>query len=750
MAERAGELRVTVLHVLAQPRHAALLVFAASFLFQLPFFDRWYALLDEGHILLFADIVANGGEIYRDATIYPLPGAFYLLAYAFKVFGASIILSRWIVVLEFSLFVPLVYLWMRRMVSPGWAHGTVVLLWFYRVWCFPHWQMYSYSTTSLLFLLASMLCILKYFDSRSDRLLMAAGLLFGAGVACKQDYGGALLVGAVATLVVSARTIEGATRGSAWRSLATFLLPGAFVGAALAAYFWVQGILPDLVQMTVLNHLRGLSSFEYPEIPDLFPLFGQDPGLRDPVGFFSYFPGLIFTVDAEGVRTSFLYRETAVPDLMLKLFFYGPYLVISAGAVRIWRRRGQIRAPLGRAAFLSEILLFAFGIGVLLVLTFNKPQDYLHFAVVYWPFLCLATVYLHSFLRRRRTLSIVLAASMALPAIAATAYSLALIGRLRDSNSELIPGERSGIHASAAEGRLLTEVVNYVSEHTQPDERVAVIPYFPIVQFLMDRLGPHRSSYIVWPFPEFADRDQRIIRAMEADNTNIIIYNFTQFINFPLMSEFSPDLFAYVVDHYRMDRVFSYDHSGYRLAALQRDDEPVPGSLIVADASRSGALWVEHELGPREPLPPSARGEVIAQERWPFRPVLALRPSADGSRTVYGIDLFVPEAARLESAVGVNPRQWFAYPSYETTYVVAAVDASGRRQELHRRVLRPHTHFDERGWFDFSLPLDAYAGKHIRLLFSTSTQRPEGESIWGGGFEAPRLVVSAAERSPSP
>ncbi|MCP5042782.1 MAG: glycosyltransferase family 39 protein, partial [bacterium] len=305
-------------------RLVVIALFMATLLFQLPYFDRWYALLDEGHILMFADIVARGGEIYRDATIYPLPGAFYLLAFAFELFGASIVLSRWIVVLEFCVFVPLVYLWMRRLVTPRWALGSVVVLWVYRIWSFPHWQMYSYSTTALLFLLVSMTCLLLYFDSGTRRWLWAAGLVFGMGVACKQDYGAALFVAGLATLFVATRTREDADTESLVRVCASFLIPGLLVGGVLGAYFLAKGILPDLVQMTVFNHMRGLATFTYPEIPDLLPLFTQDPGLRDIEGFFNYFPGLIFTVDAEGVRNSFLYRETPVPDLILKVFFYAP------------------------------------------------------------------------------------------------------------------------------------------------------------------------------------------------------------------------------------------------------------------------------------------------------------------------------------------------------------------------------------------------------------------------------------------
>ncbi len=63
------------------------------------------------------------------------------------------------------------------------------------------------------------------------------------------------------------------------------------------------------------------------------------------------------------------------------------------------------------------------------------------------------------------------------------------------------------------------------------------------------------------------------------------------------------------------------------------------------------------------------------------------------------------------------------------------------RERLHTRTLKPHTRFDDRGWFDFEISLAEFAGQEITLEFSTSAQLPEGESIWGGGFEVPRLVI---------
>src|SRR5262245_1980837 len=122
--------------------------FLVTFLCQLPFFDRWFSFMDEGHLLLYADLIANGGELYRDATVYPLPGAFWLLALAFRAFGASILVARWILVVEFSLLVALVFALFRRISGARLAWCAVFAMLLYRVWAFPHWHMYNYSSTA--------------------------------------------------------------------------------------------------------------------------------------------------------------------------------------------------------------------------------------------------------------------------------------------------------------------------------------------------------------------------------------------------------------------------------------------------------------------------------------------------------------------------------------------------------------------------------------------------------------------------
>ncbi|MEE2674742.1 MAG: glycosyltransferase family 39 protein [Myxococcota bacterium] len=704
---------------------SALLVAVVTVAFQLPIFDRWFSHMDEGHVLLFSDLIAKGGDLYRDATLYPLPGAFYLLAQFYKLFAPSILLSRWIVTLEFAAFAVLVYLLMRRMASPRAAAIVVLLLLGYRIWAFPHWQVYSYTTTCLLAILASVHCQLRFFDEKRTAWLVTAGLLFGFAVYCKQDYGAAALVVMTAALVVEARR-----RGAPpWKPVAVFVGAGAAVGASVGLYFAAQGILPDLVQQTVLNHVRGIGEFEYTTYPSLFPLFAQDPAIRTQAGVFAFFPGIVTTVDLETLRQNFLFRETFVYDVGLKLFYWGPYAFAALALVRVARRQRP----------LEEILLAGFTAAFVLLLTLNRPQDFLHAAVLVWPMLCLLVVYSGELLEKRPALARTLAVVLLVPALSLLGYSVRGYALLRSQNSAPVAVARAGILARPGDAAMLADVTGFMQDNSAPGEAVGVIPYFPIAHFLADRAGPHPSAYIVWPFAEFEDRDRRIIDAMEAAGTRTVVYNFTQFRTFPRMREFAPELFDYLVDRFESVRVFSYDKSGFRLAGLRRSAERERPSEYLEAAWEQASAQVVSDEAPPYVISPSEQAAFVRREAWPFRRTLALRPSSGGRRTVLRLPLRPQPGEILQTAVGVHPEKWFEMPSFETRFGIAIVGASGR-DPVYARSLNPHEDLDDRGWFEVEIPLDPWAGREVQLELSVAVDRQDGESLLVGGFALPRLL----------
>src|SRR5215469_13986574 len=248
---------------------SALAVALLAFFFQLPFFRLWFSAMDEGHMLQFSQIVAEGGQLYRDATLYPLPGAFWLLALALRIAEPSILVARWVVVIEFALFCGLVWLLVRPLLTRAGAIALVALLLLYRVWAFPHWHFYSYSTTGLLVQVAMLLVLLRFFRSGNLHQLALAGFLFGLGVLCKQDYGAAFLLAvSLSLLVYAAHAQVPRVALFVW-----FLAPAAVVGSLAGLYFLRQGLLRDVIQLTVWNHFVGISTFQYTTFPRFWQLF---------------------------------------------------------------------------------------------------------------------------------------------------------------------------------------------------------------------------------------------------------------------------------------------------------------------------------------------------------------------------------------------------------------------------------------------------------------------------------------------
>ena len=704
---------------------AVLAVAAVALAAQLPIYDRWVSFMDEGHILAFADILAKGGELYRDATLYPLPGAFYLLAGAFRTFGTSILVARGVVVVEFALFVAALFVLLRRLVSPRLALVGVALLLVYRIWAFPHWQMYSYSSTALCLIAVALVLCARFLTGGGTPWLAAAGVAAGLGLLCKQDYGVAMLLALNVVVLVAARTAG----RSWWSSLLALDGPPLVLGTALVLHYARQGLLLEMLRQTVVGHVVGLATFDYPSFPPLWPLLRQDPVLRDTYGHVVWVPPIIYTVDWEPARASWLYRETALWDTALKLFFYGPYLLVAAGVVRLWSMRAALRDRARRDRALVELAVLAVALAALLVISVNKPRDYVHMAILYWPFLVLLVAYGEALGRRARVLGALVAIAALVVAVPFVRYTARLARGLAVQHQTPLAAARGGIRVKPAEARVLDDAVAWMQATADPSESVAVLPYFPVLSFLADRRGPHRSSYVVWPVPDHPDRDRQIIAAMEAERTPAVLYSVTQWPQFPRFEQYAKPIVDYLVERFETERVFSPDPWGYILLGLRRRTAPPAGQLLPVE---SGRVVVVGPDGARRPAAP----ETFAIARWPFRDVMAIQPQAGGGRRELVVPLAVPPGSRLTTAAGVHPARWVGFPALTVTFRVH-VDG----ETVAERTLDPQRNVADRGWIPIDVPLERFAGRTVELGFSTAAERPEAEALEMGGFALPRLVT---------
>ncbi len=716
---------------------------ALAFVFQLFFFDRWANFMDEGHLLQFADMIAHGGELYRDATVYPLPGSFYLLAGLFKIFGPSILLSRWVVVIEFSLFVGLATALMMRIAPRVYVAAGVLALLLYRIWAFPHWHMYSYSTTALLVLLGSTLALLRFTDSERAAWLALSGLLFGLGVLCKQDYGAAALLASATLLAVHARSRLRPGHGF-WMLLVLFLAPASAVGAATGLYFYERGLLADLLRFTVFNHFVGMSEYTYRAFPPLLPLFEQDPTLRSPVGVWAFLPAIWMTVDRASVMSGLLYEQTAVFDCLLKVFYFGPLLAIPVALAAAWRRRALLNDPRMRQRAIAELALLFLAAAFMALVWLNKPQDYLHLAVMYWPLACLLPAALY---RCRRTRPAGFRAGLviaAVPALLFVLYSGRLVWLLRSLHSEPLPAARAGVSVTPGQARSIGDLVAYIQEQTAPGEVVGVFPYAPLLHFLAERPGPHRTSYILWPFAELADRDRQVIDAMERHGTRLVVMDFIDIQDFPPLRQYAPELFSYLVENFTLDRVFSDDELLPRKLAVFRRESEAKDGVVLHPMEISGTTLTTESTGlPPRPIPPEQWDDYVAEESWPLRPVLALRPSLRDTRTVLRVPVVVPEASLLRTAIGVNPVNWDGFPGTWVRFELS-VNAADVHERVFERRLDPNRSPGDRGWFDVEVDLSRWAGQRVILEFATECELERGQTKLMAAWAAPRLLGTGA------
>ncbi len=668
---------------------------------QLPIFDRWLSLLDEGYILELADDINRGKILYRDVYVdAPFPGAFYLIAGWFRVAGTSVWSSRVLAVTAFALFVALVYAIARAVAPRAWALGLTAVLLCYRVWAFPHWHVISYSSLAATALAAAVVLVLRHVRTGSGWALVGAGVAAGLGVLCKQDYG--LGVAGALGLALLLRPGGPPRLGTAVRFTAGVALATAPALAALAA----AGALGAFVQATVVLPLSGAMRFPYVGLPPLRPLFRQDPVLRAAVGH--YLPSILATVRWEEIAYGRLWRETAVWDVVLKTLYWGPLAVWGAAALT-WGA-----GWLWRTASAERLVVLAWAGGFLLA--FNRPRDWVHLMMIYPPVLVVGTALAADALRRApRALATALAAALGVAVLALALVSVRLAADLRAKCDYPPATARAGVTTDASHGPIIDDVLAWIAAKAPPGAPVPVYPMQPMLEFLAGRTGAG-GFHVIWPVQP-ADRDVRIIADLERERVPAVVYSFSQYAHLGSFQENAPRLFDYLVDHYEIARVFSREVWGPLLVGLTRRPDRPPSGVSLLDAA------------------PAARA------RWPFAEVL-VGPIGTPERPVpLRVPADVPPGAvRLVFGYGVDPDRWLALAAGPFAFSVAVEDG-GRASVVFQGTLDPAHRLEDRRWALGAADLGPWSGRRVTLALAIDAPAAPADPGTLAGWAEPRLVV---------
>jgi hypothetical protein len=279
----------------------------------------------------------------------------------------------------------------------------------------------------------------------------------------------------------------------------------------------------------------------------------QDAALRADIG--SYLPAILLTLQWETIAASWVFRETAVWDVALKLLFYAPYLLCAVAAV-VWLPR--LRPGAERPAVEHRLVLIAWAGGFLLA--FNRPRDWVHLMMIYPPTLVLGTALLAQAagrFRPRAGRALALAAAGAAAALLVVSFALAV--DLRRAFTWPLRSARGAVYTDARHGPIIEDVLRYVAANAPAGTPVPVYPLQPMLAFLAGR-ETAGGFYVIWPNQDPA-RDDRIIADLERRDVHVIVYSLSQYASLGTFRANAPRLHDYLARHYAIDRVFTASRS---------------------------------------------------------------------------------------------------------------------------------------------------------------------------------------------
>lgn len=688
-----------------------------TLVYPLFFFDRWIGLLDEGYVHAIAADINRGDLLYGDIYVdNPFPGAFHLLAFWFRLFETSVLSSRYLAVFGFAIYVAAFFRILRAMVSRPWALLFVVFLLAYRIWAFPHWQVYSYSLASAALITLAAALATHFWESGSRAGLFLAGLVAGGAILCKQDYGLGVTGGlGLAMLLLPFLRREGL---DPWH---TFVLrPAIFGMGALAVLLagllmlGMDGVLVEFYTQAVLQPLRGATSFNpYPRLPDIFPFWSQDPVFRSQIGH--YFPAILVTLFWGPISNGWILRETAIWEIGLKVVFWTP-LWSFAVALVLWMGRslgvGGRRHPLAPARFLLLGLAGGF------LLAFPPPRDWTHLMMILPPQVALLTVLLADMQSRlpRSIRPAVWWTSVSLVGLLMVS-SLFLALELRRQMTIAIDSPRAGVYADRQNGPILNQILGWAREG-EVSEFLPVYPLQPMIPFLAAR-EVAGGFHVIWPVQE-AGRDAKIIADLEQHQVPRIVYSLSQYAHLGSFQENAPDLYRYLVDNFAIDRVFTDEPMGPLLLGLLRESPQLGVSLLDLDPVPTGGDW----------------------QQWPFAEVLVPEVGLPDQATPATFRVRLPEqTGSLAFSYGLHPDYWMETPGGPYDFAVRVRDLEGTIvQESRWPSVQPRTSLEARQWFAAALDLENLSGRDVLLEFSVTSETSPKTPHKLAGFHSLRLM----------
>jgi 4-amino-4-deoxy-L-arabinose transferase-like glycosyltransferase len=541
------------------------LLFLASIAFQTLFIGFDIFPSDEGLILLASEDIANGKVLYRDIHVPLTPLIYLLQGFIFKVFGASMLVSRLSMSVTYALIVVLVFLISRQCMSTSFAFLAAFCAILLQLWVWPHAHFLSYTPLAVLFSMISLYLAWSVESTSGSKGLL---LLLGASTAitawAKPNLG--VLTGLAVLFYWFACWIRSRADLPLLRPrrLSDLLREGllgivgaAAVSLAIVGYLWASDTLQSMI-----HGLREMVDV-YGKVPHgLFPSllqpWGQLEDLR--VNLLLTVPGILHSPLMFDPGLHQVLDYTSLLDALVRLLHYLPPAILAGSFLHLGcRLKGRRWGREDEAILLTSFVTLTLYLSII-------PHPAIHYlfpaqvpSIVLGCFLCdrawgKARARLRGLLR---PLVITLFASYALlSAMALTIY-------LTHPRTPVFT--RVGtLWVERGQGKVLNEMLAYVEQNVPPGEQVFVFPYYPMFYFITGL--QHATRYTdVRPLSPGPMAEAEIIRHLEEENIRFAFYfPATQFKGLESFEAAYPRLHRNVMTRFEVDREF---HAFYGLYA---------------------------------------------------------------------------------------------------------------------------------------------------------------------------------------
>ena len=449
---------------------------------------------DEGNTLGAAWRVAGGERLYRDVWSLHAPGTTWLLAGAFRLFGATLCVERAAKAAVLVAAAVLVFLLGRRAARP-WAAAGAALLFL----ALPSQTLSLRSRDTGLVIVLATLCAASAPGLRPKTRAILTGLLAGLTVWFKQDFALAAVLASVLALALDKAMLT----SSALLRFAAGLAAGP---VSLTATLAAQGTLEEFCRQAILFPATSFALFR------ALPLSLRFEQLCAAMG-----PG----ISAKGVL-----EVAAVPILFVGAL--AAALMAGTGILAGLRREdAPLASPVPLAASLACVLLLA--------APFQRADlEHLN------PALALALVVLATTaapLEPARASRARLLAGLSIGALVVLVSAPAALSHLRLVRAGLLAGRAAGATGLVAAPRWiglpadLAETASFVARETRPDERIFVgdarhdaLAYgASLAYFLAGRKGATRYDNLHPGIVTARPAQEEIVRDLEARGTRIAV-----------------------------------------------------------------------------------------------------------------------------------------------------------------------------------------------------------------------------------